>query len=68
MSYEYKPGEQCIYNVIAHKKPATIHYIGEEQNSRFIIAKTGCGKDWRDINEFTSNKADVTCKSCLRGI
>ena len=43
-----------------------IHYIGNEWNSKFIIAKTSCGKDWRDIIEFSQEIKYVTCKSCLK--
>lgn len=45
-----------------------IHFIGDEWNSKFIIAETLCGRYWKDINEWTSDKykEDVTCKKCLK--
>ena len=42
-----------------------IHYIDNEWNNKFIIAKTSCGKDWREIIEFSQEIKYVTCKSCL---
>ena len=46
-----------------------IHYISNEfRGNKFIIAETNCGKHWQDINEFTSDKKDVTCKTCLNKI
>jgi predicted N-acyltransferase len=42
-----------------------IHYIGNNQNSSFIIAETLCGRHWGDVEEFTSIPKEVTCKSCL---
>jgi hypothetical protein len=42
-----------------------VHYIGSEWNSKFIIAKTNCGKDWYKIEESTEKKEYVTCKKCL---
>jgi len=47
-------------------KEVTIHYIGKEWNSNFIVAKTKCGIDWEIIDEFTSEKQYVTCKKCLK--
>jgi len=44
------------------------HFIGKEQNSKFIIAKTACGRDWRNIIEFTQEKKFTTCKKCLKKI
>ena len=41
-----------------------IHYIGPEWKTIFIIAKTSCGKDWRNVNETSSNKEIITCKKC----
>jgi len=41
-----------------------IHYIGKEFFSSYIIAKTLCGKDWRDVDETTSESEIVTCKKC----
>jgi hypothetical protein len=41
-----------------------IHLIDDSYNTKFIIAKTKCGKDWDKINEFTSNDNCVTCKKC----
>jgi hypothetical protein len=41
-----------------------IHYIGKEFSSSFIIAKTLCGKGWRDVEETTSESDIVTCKKC----
>jgi hypothetical protein len=45
-----------------------IHFIGDEWNSKFIIAETLCGRYWKDIDEWTSDKykEDVTCKKCLK--
>jgi len=45
-----------------------VHYIGSEWNSKFIIAKTECGIDWNDVNDFTEDKKIVTCKKCLNKI
>ena len=45
-----------------------IHYIGEEQSTRMIIAQTSCGLDWRVIPEFTSDPQYVTCKRCLKSL
>lgn len=47
-------------------KTATIHYIGPEQNSSFIVAKTTCGRGWRDVEEFSSEEQYVTCKKCAK--
>jgi hypothetical protein len=41
-----------------------IHYIGNDQKAKFIIAKTNCGKHWQDIEEFTAIVSDVTCSKC----
>ncbi len=41
-----------------------IHYIGKEFFSSYIIAKTLCGKDCRDVDETTSKSKIVTCKKC----
>lgn len=41
-----------------------IHHLAECGNL-FIIAKTTCGKPWQDINEFSSDIKNVTCKVCL---
>lgn len=49
-------------------KEITIHYIGKEWNSKFIIAKTNCGIYWKDCNEFSSEKKYVNCKKCLKTI
>ena len=46
-------------------KTEMIHYIGKEWNSKFIIAKTLCGKDWRAIDEFTQENDQITCKKCI---
>lgn len=46
-------------------KQVIIHYIGEEWNAIFIIAKTECGKHWKDVDEYTSQFERVTCKRCL---
>ena len=45
-----------------------IHFIGDEWKPKFIIAKTLCGRHWKDIHEWTSDKykEDVTCKKCLK--
>ena len=43
-----------------------IHYIGAEQRSCFIIAKTTCGKNWEDVTEFSSDANWVSCKKCLK--
>jgi len=45
-----------------------IHYIGAEQRSRFIIARTNCGKDWENVTEFSSDISWVSCKKCLAGV
>ena len=45
-------------------KVEMIHYIGKEFNSSFIVAKTLCGKDWRDVDKTTSESEIVTCKKC----
>ena len=45
-----------------------IHYIGKDKRSTFIIAKTECGKGWRDVMEFTSDSKYVTCSKCLKKI
>jgi hypothetical protein len=41
-----------------------IHYIDDNYKTKFIIAKTNCGKNWEDVNEFTSIKEEVSCKKC----
>ena len=46
---------------MAHK----IHYIGKEQNSKFIVAKTECGKSWQDVEETSGYIKYVTCKKCI---
>lgn len=46
-------------------KVETIHYIGKEWNSKFIIAKTLCNKNWHNVNDSTANIEYVTCKNCL---
>lgn len=46
----------------------TIHYIGNEWNHKFIIAKTNCGIHWKECNEFSSVIKYVTCKKCLLSI
>jgi len=43
-----------------------IHYIGNEWRTKFIVAKTKCGKCWSKVDEFTEYKAEVTCKKCLK--
>jgi hypothetical protein len=43
-----------------------IHYIGNEWNSKFIIAETLCGIYWDDCEEYTSEKERVSCKKCLK--
>jgi len=45
-----------------------IHYIGDEWNSKFIIAETKCGKHWQDVADFTHHKGLVTYKKCLNKI
>jgi len=45
-----------------------IHYIGDEWNSKFIIAETKCGKHWQDVADFTHHKGLVTCDKCLHKI
>lgn len=47
-------------------KTSVIHYIGQEFNPIFIVAKTSCGKHWQDVNETTSVIKYVTCKICLK--
>ena len=49
-------------------KKNTIHYIGKEWNSKFIIAVTKCGISWLDCKDFTEEKEIVTCKKCLKQI
>jgi nucleosome binding factor SPN SPT16 subunit len=46
-------------------KDPIIHYIGEEWQKIFIVAKTECGKHWQDVEEYTSQSQRVTCKRCL---
>jgi hypothetical protein len=46
-------------------KDPIIHYIGEEWQRIFIVAKTECGKHWQDVEEYTSQSQRVTCKRCL---
>ena len=49
-------------------KKVKTHYIGKEWKPIFIIAKTICGIFWKDCDEFTSEKENVTCKKCLKYI
>ena len=49
-------------------KKVTIHYIGSEWNSKFIIARTDCGIYWKDCDEFSGEIEYVTCKKCLKSI
>ena len=50
------------------KMKQKIHYISEDFNPIFIIARTSCGKHWQDVNESTSNIKYVTCEICLKKI
>ena len=45
-----------------------IHYIGEEWSSKFIVAETLCKRGWDEVDEFTSDKKYVSCKTCLKKI
>lgn len=45
-----------------------VHYIGKEQNSKFIISKTECGIDWEEASDSSDNAKYVTCKKCLAKI
>ena len=44
-----------------------IHFIDPEyKGNKFIIAVTKCKKHWSNINEFTMDQEETTCKSCLK--
>ena len=49
-------------------KNNVVHYIGEEWNSKFIIAITKCGINWFESKDSTSILKYVTCKKCLTKI
>lgn len=43
-----------------------IHFIPPTWNASFIVARTQCDKDWRDITEFSQDIKYVTCKKCIK--
>jgi hypothetical protein len=47
-----------------------IHFISNSWDSKFIIAKTGCGRHYQSVDEYTNEDYIdlINCKKCLKTI
>jgi hypothetical protein len=46
-----------------------VHYVSPELETMFLWTKrvkTACGKSYDNVEEYSSNKDYITCKSCKK--